>query len=380
MKRSVYLDYAASTPLEKNVLEKMTPHMLGNFGNADSLHSFGRKGMAAVDASRDGIAELLGVRPDEIYFTSGGAEGDNWAVKGLARAAARQGKKHIVLSAIEHHAVLDAAFALEREGFSLTFVSANEGGMVEPNAVEKAMNADTGLVCVMWANNETGAIQPIKEISRLAKEKGATFFTDAVQAAPHLPIDLKEYKDVDAMAISGHKFYGPKGVGALFLRRGVKAENLIDGGNQQRGKRGGTLNTPSIVGLYEALKQTRENLTETEAKLFALRTTFLKELASLSGWNVNGKNTLPAILNLRFDGVENGTLLRELDLNGIAVSAGSACASGAIEPSRALLAMGLTNGQALSSVRVSFGKDTTEEDVIYAAEIFKKSVEKLRGK
>ena len=380
MKRSVYLDYAASTPLEKNVLEKMTPHMLGNFGNADSLHSFGRKGMAAVDASRDGIAELLGVRPDEIYFTSGGAEGDNWAVKGLARAAARQGKKHIVLSAIEHHAVLDAAFALEREGFSLTFVSANEGGMVEPNAVEKAMNADTGLVCVMWANNETGAIQPIKEISRLAKEKGATFFTDAVQAAPHLPIDLKEYKDVDAMAISGHKFYGPKGVGALFLRRGVKAENLIDGGNQQRGKRGGTLNTPSIVGLYEALKQTRENMTETEAKLFALRTTFLKELASLSGWNVNGKNTLPAILNLRFDGVENGALLRELDLNGIAVSAGSACASGAIEPSRALLAMGLTNDQALSSVRVSFGKDTTEEDVIYAAEILKKSVEKLRGK
>ena len=380
MKRSVYLDYAASTPLEKNVLEKMTPHMLGNFGNADSLHSFGRKGMAAVDASRDGIAELLGVRPDEIYFTSGGAEGDNWAVKGLARAAARQGKKHIVLSAIEHHAVLDAAIALGREGFSLSFVSANEGGMVEPNAVEKAMNADTGLVCVMWANNETGAIQPIKEISRLAKEKGATFFTDAVQAAPHLPIDLKEYKDVDAMAISGHKFYGPKGVGALFLRRGVKAENLIDGGNQQRGKRGGTLNTPSIVGLYEALKQTRENLTETEAKLFALRTTFLKELASLSGWNVNGKNTLPAILNLRFDGVENGTLLRELDLNGIAVSAGSACASGAIEPSRALLAMGLTNDQALSSVRVSFGKDTTEEDVIYAAEILKKSVEKLHGK
>ncbi len=380
MKRSVYLDYAASTPLEKNVLEKMTPHMLGNFGNADSLHSFGRKGMAAVDASRDGIAELFGVRPDEIYFTSGGAEGDNWAVKGLARAAARQGKKHIVLSAIEHHAVLDAAFALEREGFSLTFVSANEGGMVEPNAVEKAMNADTGLVCVMWANNETGAIQPIKEISRLAKEKGATFFTDAVQAASHLPIDLKEYKDVDAMAISGHKFYGPKGVGALFLRRGVKAENLIDGGNQQRGKRGGTLNTPSIVGLYEALKQTRENLTETEARLFALRTTFLKELASLSGWNVNGKNTLPAILNLRFDGVENGTLLRELDLNGIAVSAGSACASGAIEPSRALLAMGLTNDQALSSVRASFGKDTTEEDVIYAAEILKKSVEKLRGK
>lgn len=380
MKRSVYLDYAASTPLEKNVLEKMTPHMLGNFGNADSLHSFGRKGMAAVDASRDGIAELLGVRPDEIYFTSGGAEGDNWAVKGLARAAARQGKKHIVLSAIEHHAVLDAAIALGREGFSLSFVSANEGGMVEPNAVEKAMNADTGLVCVMWANNETGAIQPIKEISRLAKEKGATFFTDAVQAAPHLPIDLKEYKDVDAMAISGHKFYGPKGVGALFLRRGVKAENLIDGGNQQRGKRGGTLNTPSIVGLYEALKQTRENMTETEAKLFALRTTFLKELASLSGWNVNGKNTLPAILNLRFDGVENGTLLRELDLNGIAVSAGSACASGAIEPSRALLAMGLTNDQALSSVRVSFGKDTTEEDVIYAAEILKKSVEKLHGK
>lgn len=380
MKRSVYLDYAASTPLEKNVLEKMTPHMLGNFGNADSLHSFGRKGMAAVDASRDGIAELLGVRPDEIYFTSGGAEGDNWAVKGLARAAARQGKKHIVLSAIEHHAVLDAAIALGREGFSLSFVSANEGGMVEPNAVEKAMNADTGLVCVMWANNETGAIQPIKEISRLAKEKGATFFTDAVQAAPHLPIDLKEYKDVDAMAISGHKFYGPKGVGALFLRRGVKAENLIDGGNQQRGKRGGTLNTPSIVGLYEALKQTRENLTETEARLFALRTTFLKELASLSGWNVNGKNTLPAILNLRFDGVENGTLLRELDLNGIAVSAGSACASGAIEPSRALLAMGLTNDQALSSVRVSFGKDTTEEDVIYAAEILKKSVEKLHGK
>ncbi len=380
MKRSVYLDYAASTPLDKNVLEKMTPHMLGNFGNADSLHTFGRKGMAAVDASRDGIAELFGVRPDEIYFTSGGAEGDNWAVKGLAKAAARQGKKHIVLSAIEHHAVLDAARALEQEGFTLAFVPANAGGRVEPNEVEKAMNADTGLVCVMWANNETGVIQPIKEISKIVKDRGAAFFTDAVQAAPHLPIDLKEYADVDAMAVSAHKFYGPKGVGALFLRRGVKADNLIDGGNQQRGKRGGTLNTPSVVGLYEALKQTRENMTETEERLLGLRTAFLKELETLSGVNVNGENALPAILSLRFDGVGNGTLLRELDLNGVAVSAGAACASGAIEPSHALLGMGLTHDQALSSVRVSFGKNTTEEEVVYAAEILKKAVEKLRGK
>lgn len=379
MKKTVYLDYAASSPIDKRVLEKMLPHFTDNFGNADSLHSFGRKGMSAVDDARDGIAELLGANPDEIYFTSGGAEGDNWAVKGLARAMKTKGKMHIVLSAIEHHAVVDAARALEKEGFSITFVSANDRGMVEPNAVESAINADTGLVCVMWVNNETGAIQPIDEIGKVAKEHGALFFTDAVQGVPHLPIDLKTSKNVDAMAISGHKIYGPKGVGALFLRRGVKAENLIDGGNQQRGKRGGTLNTPAIVGLYEALRLTNEERKEREEKIGGLRKLFLAELSSMSGVCINGENTVPSIINLRVDGVQNDELLRALDLNGVAISVGAACTSGAVEPSHALLSMGLTREQALSSIRISLGKDLAEEDVIFAAQTLKKVVGDLRS-
>lgn len=379
MERKVYLDYAASSPLEKQVFEKMTPHFLDNFGNADSLHGFGRRGMAAVDYARDGVAELFGVRPDEVYFTSGGAEGDNWAVKGLAKAAKEKGKTHIVVSAIEHHAVIDAARALTKEGFTLSFVEANDGGMVDVKAVEAAMTEETGLVCVMWVNNETGAIQPVQEISALAHRKGAIFFSDAVQAAPHLAIDLREYPNVDAVAISGHKFYGPKGVGALFIKRGVRAENLIDGGNQQRGKRGGTLNTPGIVGLYEALKLSRERLQETEEKITSTREVFLETLSDLDGVFVNGRNTVPAIVNLRFNGVENDRLLRELDLYGVAVSAGAACSSGAVEPSFALTSMGLTREEALSSVRISFGKDTSKEDALYAARTFKEVVEKLRN-
>lgn len=378
MKKTVYLDYAASSPLDKRVLEKMMPHFTENFGNADSLHGYGRRGMAAVDDARDGIAQLLGVHPDEIYFTSGGAEGDNWAVKGIARAMKAQGKTHIVLSAIEHHAVVDAARSLEKEGFTLSFVSANEGGMVEPSAVLNAMNEDTGLVCVMWVNNETGTIQPIEEIAKAVKSRGAVFFTDAVQAVPHMAIDLKKYKDVDAMAISGHKFYGPKGAGVLFLRRGVKAENLIDSGQQQRGKRGGTVNTPAVVGLYEALRLTWEELSEREEKIKALRELFLKEIETLDGVAINGKNTVLGLLNLKIDGVENDTLLRELDLNGVAISVGAACASGAVEPSAVLLSMGLTREDALSSVRLSFGKELTEDDVLFAAQVFKKAVENLR--
>lgn len=374
----IYLDHAATTPLDNEILEKMLPYFSESFGNPNSPHSAGRKAMAAVDNARDSLANLLNAKPNEIYFTSGGTEADNWALLGGAYAQREQGKTHVIISAIEHHAVLTAAERLEKEGFTVTYLPVNKGGMVELNALKEALTEQTGIVAVMLANNETGVLQDVKALAQIAHEKGALFFADGVQAAPYIPLDVKDL-GVDLLSISGHKFYGPKGVGALYIKSGVKVWAHALGGEQERGLRGGTLNVPAIVGLSAAYAKNHATMYEVNEKLQSLRALFLKELSTLGGVTVNGENSLPAILSLRIEGVSNVDVLYKLDLSGVQAAAGSACASASIQPSHVLTAMGLTEKEANESLRFSLGKHTTEEEVIQAAAILKEIVEKLRA-
>lgn len=373
----IYLDHAATTPVDGEVLKKMLPYFCENYGNADSPHGLGRKAMNAVDSARDTIALLFNAKPQEVYFTSGGTESDNWAVFGGARAKAKKGKNHVIVSAVEHHAVLYAAKALETQGFSVTYLPVNRLGVVEPNALKEAIREDTGLVCVMTANNETGALQPIQELAKISHEHGALFFTDAVQAAPYIKIDVKEW-GADMLSISSHKFYGPKGCGVLYIKESVKAENILFGGEQERGRRGGTTNVPAVVGLAAAYQKNCEEMQSANEKITALRKIFLDGVSMLDGVMINGEEGLSSILNLRIEGVENTALLYKMDLQGVCFAAGSACASASVKPSHVLTAMGLTEEEAKNSVRISFGKDNTEEEVFKAAELFIKTVESLR--
>ena len=375
----IYLDYAATTPLDNQILEKMLPYFSEEFGNPNSPHATGRKAMTAVDSARDLLADLLGAKPSEIYFTSGGTEADNWAVLGGAYAQREKGKTHVIVSQIEHHAVLTAAERLEKEGFEVTYLPVNKKGLVEAEALQAALKENTGLVAVMFANNETGAVQDIKTLAKIAHENGSVFFTDAVQAAPYLFLDVKEL-DVDMLSISGHKFYGPKGVGALYIKSGVKIWAHALGGEQERGLRGGTINVPMTVGLAAAYEKNQATMYETNEKLTALRGLFLKEISDIEGVEVNGENALPSILNVRIKGVSNVTLLYNLDLRGVSAAAGSACASSSVLPSHVLTAMGLTKEEANECVRLSFGKGNTEEQVIRAAEIVKEIVRQQREK
>ncbi len=377
MKDVIYLDHAATTPLDKTVFEKMTPYFCESFGNADSPHGVGRKAMLAVDGARDTVAKLLGAKPSEIYFTSGGTESDNWAILGGAFAKRKEGRTHVLVSSIEHHAALSAAERLAENGFTVEYIPVNEGGMVELNEVASRITDQTALVCVMAANNETGALQPVSEIAEIAKAKGALFFTDCVQYAPYKRISVKDL-GADMLSFSAHKFFGPKGIGVLYLKDGVKVEKLVAGGEQERGLRGGTLNVPSVVGFAAAYEKTVAELEETEEKLARFKRLFLEKLSALGGVTVNGENTLSALLNVRVDGVENTACLYNLDLQGVAIAAGSACASASVKPSHVLLAMGLTEEAAKSSVRVSFGKDNTDEEIEKAAEIFIATAKKLR--
>ncbi len=375
----IYLDHAATTPLCNEAFEAMTPYFTQAFGNADSPHGVGRKAMLAVDSARDTIAQTLGASPKEIYFTSGGTEADNWAVVG--GGLAQKGKK-VLVSAVEHHAVLAAAEKLRAFGVEVEILPVNEGGRVEVSLVEEKLNGDVGLVCVMAANNETGSIQPVKEIAELCKKKGCLFFVDGVQAAPYLKIDVKEW-GVDMLSLSAHKFYGPKGIGALYVKNGVKIEKFVCGGEQERGMRGGTVNVPAVVGFATALAIADGEKEKREAHYTALRKAFLQELSGLAGVHINGGvesgEGLPSVLNLRLDGVDNATLLYALDLDGVAMAAGSACASASVKPSHVLTAMGLTDEEAKNSVRVSFGKDNTVEEVSRAAKLLRTAVEKQRG-
>ena len=379
MKNHVYLDNAATTPLDSEVLAKMLPYLQESYGNADSPHAVGRRAMVAVDAARDEIASLLNARPSEIYFTSGGTEADNWAILGGARAKKKEGRTHVLISSIEHHAALFAAETLEKEGFEIEQIPVNEGGRVELNVVKQLLRPTTALVCVMRVNNETGVVQPIEELVAMAHENGALCFTDCVQAAPHERIDVKKW-GVDLLSLSSHKMHGPKGCGALYVKSGVKIEKLVGGGEQERGMRGGTLNVPAIVGFAAAMQKTTALQTETHERLSGYRRLFLEKLSDVEGITVNGEQekTIPAVLSLRVAGVDNATLLYKADLQGLCIAAGSACSSASVKPSHVLLSMGMSEQAAKETVRISFGRQNTEEEIIKAAEIFKETVKSLR--
>ena len=379
--RTIYFDHAATTPLDGEVFEKMRPYYTENFGNADSPHSFGRAAMRAVDAARDRVAELVGAKPDEIYFTSGVTESDNWAILGAAYAQRKKGKTRVIVSSIEHHAALSAAERLEKEGFSVAYLPVNARGEAETEALRALLTPETGLVAVMAANNETGVVQPFKALAKLAHENGSLFFTDAVQAAPYLKIDVADW-GADMLSFSAHKFYGPKGCGVLYVKNGVRPGKLIAGGEQERGMRGGTLNVPSVVGLAAAYEKNVRGMVENNAKIEGLKALFLKKIFSdIKGVKLNGEGAvrLPSIVNLTFEGIDNAAFLYNMDLHGVAVAAGSACASESVKPSHVLTAMGLSEKDARSSVRFSFGRDNTEEEILYGAELAAQIVGKLRS-
>ncbi len=375
----LYFDHAATTPLDEEVLKKMLPYFTDVYGNPDSPHGIGRSALNAVDEARDKIARLIRARANEVYFTSGGTEADNWAMLVGAYAQKGQGKTHVIVSSVEHHAVLESAVRLERAGFEVTYLPVNKDGRVEISALESALTEKTGLVAMMAVNNETGVLQPVREAARLSHENGSLFFTDAVQAAPYLPIDVKEW-GVDLLSFSSHKFYGPKGAGVLYIKSGLKTERLIVGGEQERGLRGGTTNVSAVVGLSAAYEKNVRGMSEMNERLENLGSLFLSEIASLEGVHRNGDGEkIPSVLNIRFDGVNNADFLYNMDLKGICVAAGSACASASIKPSHVLTAMGLTESEAKSSVRFSFGKDNSEEDVRALAAATKEVVERLRS-
>ncbi len=374
----IYLDHAATTPLDREVLEKMTPYLTEYFGNADSPHAVGRRAMNAVDAARDRLAARLNAKPNEIYFTSGGTEADNWALRGGAYAQRERGRTHVLVSAVEHHAVLAAAEALRAEGFSVDYLPVNEGGRVALNTLKAALRSDTGVVAVMLANNETGTVQEVKELCRIAHDNGSLFFADGVQAAPHIPLDVKAL-EVDMLSISAHKFYGPKGCGALYVKGGVRVKGLLVGGEQERGLRGGTTNVPAVVGMAAAYEKNLREMATANEKISCLRKLFLDELATLDGVEVVGEEGVSAIVNLRLHGVSNVDFVYNMDLLGTSVAAGSACASASIKPSHVLLAMGLSDGAAKECVRFSLGKENTEEELLRAAAQTKSLIKKLRG-
>lgn len=375
-----YFDHAATTPVDPRVLQKMLPYFTENFGNPNSQHACGRRAAAAVDEARDTVASLIGAKPNEIYFTSGGTESDNWALRGAAHANAERGK-HLIVSAVEHPAMISTARELQKEGFEVTFAAVDEFGKVDLQKLKDSIRPDTTFIGVMTANNEIGTIQPVAEISALARERGITFFTDAVQAAGALKLNVKE-PAVDMLSFSGHKFYGPKGVGVLYIRSGVRVGKIITGGHQERSMRGGTANVPGIVGLAEAFRLANEEMAQNNAHVSAIRDRFIaRVLREIPYVKLNGhpKDRLPNNANFSFRYIEGESLLFSLDLAGIAVSSGSACSSGSLEPSHVLLATGLPEGLAHGSIRFSFGKENTAEQIDIAVEKLKEIVVRLRN-
>ncbi len=378
----VYLDYAATTPLDKRVFKAMLPLLDDNFGNPASLHAFGREALRELDAARDKVAQILGADPSEIYFTSSGSEADNWALKCAARAARqRTGRTQVVVSAMEHHAVLGSAAFLAEEGFDVRYLSPAPNGLFDVADVANALSDKTALVCFMTINNEIGTVQPVREIARAAHAAGALFFTDAVQAAGYMDIG-KLALEADMVSLSAHKFYGPKGVGALFVKRGTPFCPLIHGGEQERGLRGGTSNPAGAVGLAAALAYASEEREENNEHIRAVRDRFLDQLFNaVDGASLNGDflRRIPSNANVSFAGVDGSALLHRLDLAGIAVSLGSACASGAVEPSHVLTAMGLPTDRVKSAVRFSFGKYSTFDEAEYVVKVLSRLLPELRG-
>ncbi len=379
VKTPIYFDHAATTPVDKAVLDKMLPYFSQVFGNPNSQHVFGRESVKAVDEARDVIAKIINAKPSEVYFTSGGTESDNWALRGIAHARKDKGK-HIIISPLEHAAMLATASALKKDGFEIEFMKVDSQGVVDLEHLKSIVREDTIFVGCMMANNEVGTIEPIKEIAEIAHAKGAVCFTDAVQAAGVLKTDVKEL-GVDMMSMSSHKIYGPKGVGALFIRNGLKVESILTGGHQERTKRGGTTNVPAIVGFAEAFKIANENREENFKYVSGLRDRFIDRVINEVPFvKLNGSryNRLPANADFSFEFIEGESILFSLDIAGIAVSSGSACSSGSLEPSHVLLALGLPEELAHGSIRFSFGKHNTVEEIDYAVDVLKESVQRLR--
>jgi cysteine desulfurase len=383
--KNIYLDYNATTPIDPRVLEEMMPYLSENYGNPSSIHSFGRKGKEALDKAREQVSQLISASPKEIVFTSGGSEAANFAIKSTARSLLREKGSHIVTTRVEHECVLESLKFLEKEGFQVTYLGVNSDGLIDLEELKEAITDETILVSCMYANNETGVIFPIDKIAEIVKERGVIFHTDAVQAAGKIDIDLQEIP-ADLLSISAHKFYGPKSVGALFIRNSfsqqISLTPLIHGGGQERGKRSGTENIPGIVGLGSASDIASNEMRQDESRIRVLRDLLLNGITQdIDGVKLNGllERMLWNTLNLSIEGVEGESLSMNLDIEGVAVSTGSACSEGTVDPSHVLSAMGLSKGEAASSIRISLGRFTEKEEIDYIASIFPMIVERIRG-
>ena len=380
MEKFVYADNAATTAVSPAVLEAMLPYYKEAYGNPSSLYQLGQEARAAVEEARRTVAGCLNAQPSEIYFTGCGSESDNWAIKGAAYKLREKGKTHIISTAFEHHAVLHTLQALEKEGFSVTYLDVHRNGIVRAEEVEAAITEQTGLVTVMYANNEIGTIQPISEIGAICKAHGVLFHTDAVQAVGNVEIDVKA-QQIDLLSLSGHKLHGPKGVGALYIRNGVAIKNFLDGGAQERSKRAGTENVAGIIGLAKAMELACSTIEQRRERLTPLRDKLIEGLSKIERSHLNGDRTqrLPGNVSFCFEGVEGESLLLLLDMNGVAASSGSACTSGSLDPSHVLLAIGLPHGVAHGSVRLSLGDYNTEEDVDHILSVLPPIIERLRA-
>ena len=376
---TIYVDNAATTKTSRTAIDAMLPYFDKIYGNPSSLHSVGQAAADALRKAREEAAEVLGCEPSEITFTSGGSEADNQALVSAAAIGARKGKKHIISTAFEHHAVLHTLKKLEKEGFEVTLLDVHENGMVSARQVADAIREDTCLVTVMYANNEIGSIQPIAEIGAVCREKGVIFHTDAVQAVGHIHINVKE-ENIDMLSLSAHKFHGPKSVGLLYARRGIRLTNIIEGGAQERGKRAGTENIPGIVGMVAALKEANANIDANAAKVSALRDRLIAGLEKIPHSALNGDRTrrLPGNVSFCFEGIEGESLLLLLDAKGICASSGSACTSGSLDPSHVLLAIGRPHEVAHGSLRLTLSEENTQEEVDYIIEETTKVVKYLR--
>ena len=376
----IYLDYNATTPIDPLILEEMLPYFGSSYGNPSSIHSFGNKAKSALDLSRDRVAALVNARPKEITFTTGGSESNNYAIKGIAYALREKGN-HLVTTSVEHASCLETFSFLESQGFEVTYLDVDSNGLIDPEKLSESIRESTILVSCIYANNETGVINPIGRLAEISNEKGVLFHTDAVQTIGKIEVDVKSL-NVDMASFSSHKIYGPKGVGALYIKMGVNPVSLLHGGGQERGKRSGTENVPGIAGFGKAAELVKQNFAEEEKRISSL-CNFLEKgiFDSIDGVNLNGDapNKLPNTLNISFEGIEGESLVMNLDIDGFAVSTGSACSEGNVEPSHVLLAMGQTNKEAVSSLRLSIGRFTTKEDIEKFLEILPVITERIRN-
>lgn len=379
-KRFVYADNAATTKISPEVLNAMYPYLTEEYGNASSIYSLGRNAKKAIESSREKVAKAIGADPSEIYFTSCGSEADNWALRGTCHRLKAKGKKHIITSVFEHHAILHTCQALEKEGFEVTYLPVSPLGIVCPDDVKNAIREDTAIVSIMYANNEIGTIQPISEIGAICREKGVIFHTDAVQAVGNVEINVKE-QNIDLLSLSGHKIHAQKGIGAIYIKKGIVLPNLIFGGAQERNKRAGTENVPAIVGLGTAIEIATADIKTKNEKVAAMRNRLIDGILKLSHTRLNGdrEKRLAGNCNISIEGVEGESLLLMLDMNGICASSGSACTSGSLDPSHVLLALGLKHEVAHGSLRLSINDETTDEDIDYILEVVPRVVERLRA-